>query len=68
MGSIVRVRLTFREWLPNFAIQDQERLRRGITAARAPHSRTRTEAERVLRSIKDGTHSGRTVFGVAGEF
>jgi len=28
MGSIVRVRLAFREWLPNFAIQDQERLRR----------------------------------------
>ncbi|BDU09353.1 alcohol dehydrogenase [Nocardia cyriacigeorgica] len=27
-----------------------------------------TEAERVLRSIKDGSHSGRTVFGVAGEF
>ncbi|MBF6453315.1 oxidoreductase [Nocardia cyriacigeorgica] len=27
-----------------------------------------TDAERVLRSIKDGTHSGRTVFGVAGGF
>lgn len=27
-----------------------------------------TEAERVLHSIKDGSHSGRTVFGVAGEF
>jgi len=27
-----------------------------------------TEAERVLRSIKDGTHSGRTVFRVAGAF
>ncbi|MFQ6397006.1 oxidoreductase [Nocardia sp. KC 131] len=26
------------------------------------------EAERVLRSIQGGTHSGRTVFGVAGEF
>lgn len=27
-----------------------------------------TEAESVLRSILDGTHSGRTVLGVAGEF
>ncbi|MFR9753676.1 acryloyl-CoA reductase [Nocardia sp. 004] len=27
-----------------------------------------TEAHRVLHSIKDGTHSGRTVLGVAGEF
>ncbi|WP_280468752.1 oxidoreductase [Nocardia cyriacigeorgica] len=27
-----------------------------------------TDAERVLRSLGDGTHSGRTVFGVAGEF
>ncbi|MEU2035139.1 oxidoreductase [Nocardia amamiensis] len=27
-----------------------------------------TEAERVLHSIKNGTHSGRTVLGVAGEF
>ncbi|MFD0360424.1 oxidoreductase [Nocardia sp. GCM10030253] len=26
------------------------------------------DAERVLRSIQGGTHSGRTVFGVAGEF
>ncbi|WP_406268295.1 oxidoreductase [Nocardia sp. NBC_00881] len=27
-----------------------------------------TDAERVLHSIRDGTHSGRTVLGVAGEF
>lgn len=27
-----------------------------------------TDAERVLRSIQQGTHSGRTVFGVMGEF
>ncbi|MBH0776826.1 acrylyl-CoA reductase family protein [Nocardia bovistercoris] len=27
-----------------------------------------TEAEPVLRSLQNGTHSGRTIFGVAGEF
>jgi len=27
-----------------------------------------TDAERVLRSLQDGSHSGRTVLGVAGEF